>query len=152
QIVVDFKNAAAASPITLKSSLPALANNITIVGNGVAVTVIQPDTSVVTPFRLLPVAANGTVVLSNLGMSNGNAGSGNGGAIDNFGNLTLTNCNLFGNAAVDGGAVADEAGASLGVTGCTFSGNHSSDTNAPRGGGAIWNLGTLTIGINNTFS
>jgi predicted outer membrane repeat protein len=137
---------AVAGMITLESSLPDLANNITIVGLGTGKTVIQRDT-VQAPFRIVTVDAGETVALSGLTITEGNAGSGNGGAIDNFGNLTLTSCALSVNSAASGGAVANETGASLTVTGSTFLADaaYFGATTTAGYGGAINNNGTLTI-------
>ena len=75
--------------ILLESSLPDLANTISIVGLGTSKTLIQRDT-LAAPFRILTVDAGETTTLLGLEIAQGNAGSANGGAIDNFGNLTLT--------------------------------------------------------------
>src|SRR5262249_37152277 len=64
--------------ILLESSLPDLANNITINGLGANQTLIQRDT-LAAPFRLLTVDAGQTASLSGLEMAQGDAGSGNGG-------------------------------------------------------------------------
>src|SRR5262245_46705776 len=115
-----------AGTILLESALPDLANNpITIKGLGTDKTLVQRDT-LAAPFRVLRVAAGETAALSALAIAQGNAGGGAGGAIDNFGSLTLDGCALSGNKAASGGAVANEAGALLTVTGTSFSGNTAS--------------------------
>jgi predicted outer membrane repeat protein len=135
--------------ILLESSLPDLASPISLVGLGTGQTLIQRDTLAV-PFRLLTVDASQTAALSGLTMAQGYAGSGVGGAIDNLGILTLTNCALSGNTASAGGAVANEAVATLTVSGSSFAGNSASNTGS---GGAIWNNGTqLTVQANSTFT
>jgi predicted outer membrane repeat protein len=128
---------AVAGTILLESSLPDLANTITINGVGTNQTLIQRDT-LAAPFRILTVDAGQTAALSALSIAQGNAGSGDGGAIDNFGALTLTNCALYANTAGQGGAVCNEAGATLTVTGTSFTGNSASGY-----GGAIQSDGTL---------
>jgi predicted outer membrane repeat protein len=86
------------------------------------------------------------VTVSGLTISHGNGLSG--GAILNYGNLTVSNCALTGNGSYQvqiGGAI-DNAGGSLTVSGCTIAGN----TASPQGGG-IFNSGTMTIS-NSTLS
>jgi predicted outer membrane repeat protein len=74
------------------------------------------------------------------------AGTGSyGGAIDNFGTLTVSGCTLTGNSATFGGAIENETGGTLTVSGCTISGNQ-----AVYGGG-IFNNGTASI-VNTTVS
>lgn len=135
-----------AGTILLESSLPDLANTITIKGLGTGQTLLQRDT-LAAPFRILTVDAGRTAVLSGLGITNGDAGGGSGGAIDNFGNLTLDGCALSGNRAASGGAVENEAGASLTATSTNFSSNQAgtyTGTTASYGGG-VDNNGTLTV-------
>jgi hypothetical protein len=99
--------------------------------------------------RVFEVSAGVQVTLANLTITGGvspfNSGfgdpySGIGGAILNFGTLTLRGCTLSGNGAVVGGAIANEFGGTLTVSGCLLSGN-----NANAKGGAIYNAGTLTL-------
>ncbi|HJZ59200.1 MAG TPA: hypothetical protein VKE74_29920 [Gemmataceae bacterium] len=124
--------------IQLQSSLPELKNNITIKGAGPGQTLLKRDAQAAA-FRALTVDAGWTVALSDIDITLGNAGRGNGGAIDNRGNLTLTDCHLYANSAANGGAVENEKGASLTSIGATFTGN-----TATNGGGAIDNAGTLS--------
>jgi hypothetical protein len=134
--------------ITLRSSLPDLANNISIVGLGTSKTIITCDAALElqSPFRIVTADAGWTVGLSGMMLEQGNAGTGNGGAIDNFANLTLTNCELDSNLAANGGAVENEAGASLTATGAIFTGNQAGSYagSTPGYGGGIDNNGTLT--------
>jgi hypothetical protein len=135
--------------ILLESSLPELTGDISAInGLGSSRTLIQRDT-LAALFRLLTVDAGETATLSGLGMTQGKAGSGTGGVIDNFGALSLQNCALFANTAASAGAVANETGASLTVAGASFSGNHVAGGN---GGGAIWNDGTLAVQGGSSFS
>jgi hypothetical protein len=70
-----------------------------------------------------------------------------GGAIYNFGMLTVTNSTLTGNSAQYGGGIANGSGGSLTVSNDIFSGNW-----ALWGGGIDnLNLGTLTVNDNCTF-
>jgi len=78
-------------------------------------------------------------VLTGLTIRDGNAGSGDGGAIDNAGTLTLLNDNLSNNTATNGGAI-DNTGM-LTLTNSTLSNNSAS------AGGAIDNVsgGHMTV-------
>jgi hypothetical protein len=85
------------------------------------------------------ITNSGTLAISNSKLD-GNTASGNGGAIDNAGILTVTNVTFMGNSAsMAGGAIDSEPGSTLSVDGATFSGN-----SAPTGG-ALNNAGTATI-------
>jgi predicted outer membrane repeat protein len=80
-----------------------------------------------------------SVTLSGLTISNGSVGyySNNGGGIDNYGGLTVSDCTVSGNTADLGGGIYCESGSTLTVTNCTLSGN--------RGNAAIFNWGMLTV-------
>jgi predicted outer membrane repeat protein len=132
--------------IQLESSLPDLANPITIKGLGLGTTALLRDTHAA-PFRLITVDAGKTAAMSGMQLGQGNAGTANGGAIDNFGTLTLDTCSLTGNMAASGGAVVNEAGATLIVTNTGFTGNAAGTyTGTQTGyGGAIQNYGTLDV-------
>src|SRR5262249_28991554 len=53
--------------------------------------------------RVFKVEAGEAVRISGLTIAEGNAGSGNGGGLDNFGALTVSNVVFSGNSATDGG-------------------------------------------------
>jgi predicted outer membrane repeat protein len=115
-----------------------LAQDVTIDGGEHSV-VISGDNAV-QPFL---VNAGVTAALQNLTLENGHT-AGDGGAINNAGNLTVSGSTFSSNhAAHDGGAIYNTG--SLIVTGSTFTGN-----SAQYGGGII-NTGTLTV-TNSTFS
>ena len=86
-------NISVAGAISLKSSLPDLAGDITINGQDTIHTLIQRD-ALAAPFRIVTVGGGFKATLSKLAIAQGNAGSGNGGAIDNRGTLILTDCSL----------------------------------------------------------
>ncbi|MBN1912016.1 MAG: hypothetical protein JW818_20000, partial [Pirellulales bacterium] len=89
----------------------------------------------------------GTLTVTNCQLM-GNAAS-NGGAIDNhFGTLTVTNCTLLDNTASQGGGagIKDYSG-TVTVTNCTILGNSAKYT----GGGIRTDLGSLTV-TDSTFS
>ena len=109
--------------ITLESALPDLSNNITILGLGAGTSTVQRDTSLSTFFRIFTVDAGETVKISGLTITGGNAGSGDGGGLDNFGTLTVGNSIFSSNYAVFGGGI-DNSG-TLTVSNCVFSSNTS---------------------------
>lgn len=107
--------------------------------------------------RVFEVAAGTDVSLINIQISGGNgladnmAGAtftdGNGGAILNFGTLTISGCNISGNSGTAtsangfnafGGAILNDGGA-VTVTNCTLTNNSAVN------GGAIADFGSLTV-------
>jgi hypothetical protein len=124
--------------ITLTSSLPAIAINLTIDGRGQAITVDGASS-----FQILSVNPGATLNLQNLTIAHGFS-SGDGGGIDNTGTLTVTNITFYDNSAdEDGGGIYNEVG-TLTVANSTFSDNSAGD------GGGIDSFGTLTV-TNSTF-
>jgi len=124
-------------PLILNKSLTidasSLASGITINGNGAN--------------RIFQVAADNTVTLKSLTLTNGLASGANGGAIDNSGTLTLDGCTVAGNLASttitgphNGGGIANETGGVLSLNQCTVAEN-----SAGGSGGGIENLAALTI-------
>jgi hypothetical protein len=116
---------------------PQFKTNLTITGPGASTLSIDGQGAT----GILSIDFNTTVKISGLTLENGNSSSGYGGAIENFGNLTLTDCVLSGNtASVGGGAIQNTYGL-VTVTGCTISGN-----SAGIFGGGVENVqGSLTI-------
>jgi hypothetical protein len=97
--------------------------------------------------RVLEVdyAKKENVTVSGLTISHGNGGAG--GAILNYGNVTVSNCTLTDNGSYQvafGGAI-DNASGTLTVTSSTLS------SNSAQAGGAIYNEGNLTVS-NSTLS
>src|SRR5262245_48822949 len=84
--------------------------------------------------RILKVESGETVRLAGLMIAGGSAGSENGGGIDNFGTLTVSNCVFFSNSATDGGGLANESGGTATVRNSVFTGN-SATGNFPHGDG-----------------
>jgi len=89
------------------------------------------------------------VTIQNLTLTNGNTFSYNGGAIYNYGILTVTNCTFRNNNATDGGAIFNAG--TLTVTNSIFTGNAGGAWGYYGDGGAIYNTGTSTI-TNCTFT
>lgn len=88
----------------------------------------------------------GTAQIGNCSFA-GNQATGGGGAIDNLGNMTLTNSVITGNSVAASAFVAQGGGVenvgTLAVDGCTFANNSASSTYAARPfgyGGAISNV------------
>ncbi len=93
-------------------------------------------------------APSSTATLSGLTLENGNATSGNGGAVVNDGTLTVSGISFSGDTASDyGGAIY--SGGTLTVGDSTFSGDSSPA--AGFGGGAIFTDGTASVS-DSTFS
>ncbi|MBI5680863.1 MAG: DUF11 domain-containing protein [Methanobacterium sp.] len=118
-----------------------IAKNVNINGAGHDQTIINPAGR----GWAFTVTAGFTVNISNLTITNGNK-AGTGGAIQNAGTLTLTDCNFTSNTAQNGGAIYNTG--TLTVTGSTFRSNRATGTGT-NNGGAIWNSGTLTATGNN---
>jgi hypothetical protein len=166
--------------ITLIGGELEISKSLTIQGKGVTIA-SEPYLNGIFEFekgsRIFEVDAGATVALSGLTLTGGgstrdsfgvtgNPYDGYGGAILNFGNLTISGCTLGGNTPVyytlggtasDTGLRGNTAGwaggaiANLGtmtVSGCTVSGNTTYGVfGGPLfgGGGGIYNAGTMTV-------
>src|SRR5215217_6429648 len=96
--------------------------------------------------RVFKVEAGEAVSVAGLTIAAGDAGTGNGGGIDNFGALTVSNVVFSGNAATNGGGLANQGGASATVRDSTFAGNAADahgDGHGDGGGLANENGGTV---------
>ncbi len=98
----------------------------TIIGPNVGVTVNGGGSS-----RVFEVDNLVSASISGLTITGGNAGSGNGGGVQNYGSLALTDCTVSGNSASGyypggfGGGISS-SNATLSLTNCTVSGNSAS--------------------------
>jgi hypothetical protein len=138
---IDFDPAVFATPqtITLTGTQLELTDTTgteTITGPAVGVTVNGNNAS-----RVFQIDGGVSASISGLTISGGNAGSGNGGGLDNVGTTTLTDCTFSGNSAWGGGGLANLDG-TLTLTNCTVSGNSAGGTN---GGGLDCFYGTLRL-------
>ena len=157
---IEFASSLAGQTITLLSPIE-ITHNLTITGPGSSELSLSGGKA-----TELFVIESGAVSISGLTLANGLAVQG--GAIENSGNLAISNCTFSNNVAqnnpslypnVDsaGGAIANLAGATLLVTGSTFTGNEAkgvsaSGNNANAVGGAIENAaGTTLSGTSDTF-
>ena len=135
--VVNFAADLSGATITLASTL-AINTGLTIDASALPGGVQINGNGAVTVF-----AVASTVVLNSLTITNGYTSSdiGQGGGIDNFGNLTLNQCTLSGNNAanVGGGGIYNYG--TLTLNQCTLSGNNATNGN----GGGAYNAGTATL-------
>jgi hypothetical protein len=127
------------------NGLPSITSPLSLQGAGADVTVIERAAG--TPaFRLMHVAATGTLMLEGLTLRGGFASSGprfepGGGLFNNGGVVVLTRTNLTGNAAGGGGGLANQGGTVLLTQALVVRNEALSRT---RGGGLL-NTGTLTL-------
>ncbi len=141
-----------AGTITLGSSLPAIvtattAGTLTITGPGATSLTISglDGGNGSRDFNIFNIASGGNLSISGVTVS-GAKTSGDGGAFNNSGTLSVSNSTLSGNSAgTFGGAIFNNNGA-LTLTNSTLSGN-----NATYGGGISNQFGTITIS-NSTLS
>jgi hypothetical protein len=124
-----------------QNGLPVITSPLTIRGPGAETTIIERDTSAPN-FRILNVAAAGTLTLQRLTLRNGS--SFDGGGIINSGTLMLIDCILTRNFAQFGGGLFNVG--TVTITHTTFEGNASFGA----GGGLNNGGGTVTI-ANSTF-
>jgi hypothetical protein len=159
-IVFDFGNKKANSTphtITLTSGELDINKNLTIQGPGAGLLTITSQSWVDMAFeshkgsRIFEVdGANTAVAISGLTLTNGGGtrlgggvsvdfNDGFGGAILNFGTLTISTCTLGGSTAPagEGGAIANFG--TMTVSGCYVQNNDAEE------GGGIYNAGTLTV-------
>ena len=133
--------------ITLGSTLPQIATEMTIDGSGYTITIDGGDS-----VQLFYVASTGNFTVNQATLQNGFATEG--GAIHNHsGTLTVTNSTFTGNDATDslwegGGAIYNFTDGLATVSDSTF------DNNSATNGGAIYNafFRTTLIVTNSTFS
>ncbi|OQX24944.1 MAG: hypothetical protein BWK80_18215 [Desulfobacteraceae bacterium IS3] len=90
--------------------------------------------------RIFEIEPNIAVEMQGLTISDGYAEDGLGGGIYNQGNLTLTNCTLFGNSAdARNGVIDSEGRVSL------YVGDSGGDSSTGFGAGAVFNTGVMTL-------
>jgi hypothetical protein len=126
--------------IELQGPLPQITKNMTIEGNGVTLTRASSWTS--NNSQLFYINSNTVMVtVRRVHFKNGMAAN-YGGAIRNFGNLTLESCIFSGNQTTNSGAVggAISSAGTLTIRACTFYGN-----TGYRGGAIDFSGSTLTL-------
>ncbi len=117
-----------------------IAKNLTIAGPGSHTVAVSGGGT-----REVFFISGGTVTISGLAIENGNAGSNNGGGIDNLATLTVADSTLSNDTATFGGGI--ENGGTLTVSNSTL----SNDTATNSGGGIESDSATLTV-TNSTLS
>jgi hypothetical protein len=128
-----------ASVITIN---PAAGDSLTITGPGANLLTVSGNTAV----RIFQISSGDTASISNMTLTTALTG-----AIDNDGNLTVTNSTFSSNVSGLGGAIANN-GALLTVTGCTFTNNSATSTSATGlGGGAIYSNAATTVTISDSI-
>lgn len=141
------------APVTIQltSGELLITNTITLMGTGADQLTISSNNR----SRVFYIQSGATVVLNDLTIADGNAGTDFGGGINNQGNLTLNNSLLIGNYAEKQGAAIWNSG-SLTVTNSTFRGNTTDDRRYPGvggSGGGIFNTSSGTVNVtNSTFT
>jgi hypothetical protein len=139
----DTVNFSVSGTITLGSTLPQIANSLTIDGTGQSITISGNNM-----VQVMQVKTGATLNLQNLTIADGNSVDFAGG-IENVGTLTVTNSTFSNNSAnIDAGGLVGgiyNNGGTLTVTNSTFY------ANSGAAGGGILNGGTLTV-TNSTFS
>lgn len=125
--------------ISLLRALPAIARDVTIEGPPPRPAIV-PKVDGGHAVRVFVVNSGVTATLERLTIANGNAGSGDGGAILNNGTLTVILATITGSSARNGGGI-DNTG-TLTMAACTVANNTVPAGNA---GGGIANSGTLTV-------
>ena len=145
-------------PDNPRNGLPVITSPLSITGRGADTTIIERDASA-PPFRILAVAAAGTLTLKRLTLRGGfpslGVGGGNGGGISNTGTLTLIASRVTENrVALDGGGIVTglvpgdpHDGSRVTLINSTVSGNTASFS----GGGILVVGGTVTL-IDSTLS
>ena len=128
------------SNTTAWTSISGPAAGLTISGGGVS-RVFQINSGVTASLSGLSISGgstsgnggglenNGNVSLANCTLSD-NSATGSGGGFDNTGSATFKNCTLSGNSATTSGGGLDNGGSAT-LTGCTFNDNSASADGAP---------------------
>ena len=120
--------------------------SVTITGPAAGVTVSGGGAS-----RVFQVDGLVTASISGLTITGGNAGSNNGGGVQNYGSLALTSCTVSDNSASYGGGVFNNTG-SLALTNCTVSGNSAGNGGGGVSSGSYEVVGSTTTLTNCTIS
>jgi hypothetical protein len=119
------------------AGLPSVTSPLTLRGAGADSTVLERAAGA-PQFRLLHVAASGTLALDGLTLQGGNlAGLADGGGIRNRGTLTMTHSLLRGHAANNGGGIFHSDSGTLTITNSTLSGNVASSGGGIAIGGSF---------------
>ena len=121
------------------NGLPDITSAIILQGAGSASTFVQRQ-SAAPAFRIFHISSAGSLDISGVRVSNGNAGSANGGAFHAGGNLILNNCIVDTSVANRGGGVYVALGMTAAISTTTISDNTSNTE-----GGGVFNEGMASI-------
>src|SRR5262249_37983093 len=124
---------ATSGTIMLQSALPAIADDVYMIGPGANVLSVDGAEA----YQIFVVQSPAHVEISGLTMADGYS-SASGGAIENHGSLTLSNSEITGSQATVGGGIENDG--TLNVIASTIAGNSASVQ-----GGGIENIGSLTV-------
>ena len=134
---ISFASSLYGQAITLADGTLTISSAMNIVGPGANGPVISGNNA----STVFTVNSGAELSLYGLSVTNGNAGNGSGGGIENNGTLTLDNVTVSGNTAPNNNGGGIDNNGTLTLTGGTISGN-----SAPNGfGGGINNNATLTV-------
>ena len=137
---IEFAASLDGQTITLNdSALPGIRQNVTITGPGASNLAISGNDQ----SGVFTIDAGAQASIDGLTIQDGNAGSDGGGAIENLGILTVSNCALTDNTAASGGAVSNSG--TLTVSNCTLANNTASAVNGVAYGGGIVDLGVYGV-------
>ena len=165
QAVLDANAAAGSDTIVFDPAVFNSPQTITLAAQLVSNAVPETDTlTIVGPGRdLLTISGNGvtrilqhqgsrTMSISGMTLTKG-LGSGNGGALNNSGTMTVTSVHFKENTATsEGGGIANGSGATLHVSDCVFTSNASTGTNINgNGGGGLWSRSGIVTVTSCTF-
>jgi hypothetical protein len=125
------------TPATAATGLPTITGNVTLVGGPGTAIRRAPGAAL---FRILDVAAGGTLRVTGTSILNGRT-AGLGGGIQNAGTLVLRHVTMAGNAGGNGGAVANSAAGTATISRSLINANSTTGV----GGGGLINFGTLTV-------
>jgi hypothetical protein len=125
------------TPATAATGLPTVTGNVTLVGGPGTAIRRAPGAAL---FRILDVAAGGTLRVTGIFILDGGT-AGLGGGIQNAGTLVLRHVTLSGNRAGNGGAVSNSAAGTVTISRSLLNAN----TTTGVGGGGLINFGTLTV-------
>ncbi|MCA9080749.1 MAG: VCBS repeat-containing protein [Planctomycetaceae bacterium] len=131
---------ATASPLQVQS-------DVTIIGPG------ESNLTITAPLsRLMDVTVLSTVAISGITFADVAWSSGNGGAIFNTGNLTLTNVTFSNNTVRNQGSALYNSGTAV-LQNVTLDGNGQTDVgfDGPAGAGAIFNAAAATLEMHDSF-
>jgi parallel beta-helix repeat protein len=144
---INFDPSLNGQTITLTTGELLIKKSLTISGPGASLLAISGNAiSGNNGSRVFDVSTSRSqVILSGLTLENGNGVGGGansfGGAIENLGTLTVSNCIVTSSSAYAGGGIDNQTGATLTVNNNSTVSNNTSTNN----GGGINNNGTLTV-------